>query len=157
LGILIVSVRTWRDDISDRIRKVVEARAHILLVDDETEFLFSAGVALGKAGYRVSVAVSGEEALNLILRAEKKRNPLRLLITDIRLPGMSGLGLIDALRERRIFLPVLAITGFGDRILYGELSARGCMERIDKPFEPEDLLKKVRRMVDEESSREVTA
>ena len=80
-----MAVRPFRPE-----REVVEAKAHILLVDDETDFLFSAALALGKAGYRVSVAVNGEEALNLILRAKKERNPLRLLITDIRMPGRSG-------------------------------------------------------------------
>lgn len=135
----------------------VQVKPCILLVDDEADFLFSAGILLRKEGYRVSVAHSGEEACAMIVEAEGGPEPFRLLVTDMRMPGMSGLGLIDALRERNNFIPVLAITGFGDGKLYGELSARGCTDRIEKPFEPKDLLHRVRRMLEGFAIQEGTA
>jgi len=131
----------------------MKPKTRILLVDDEAKFLFSAGLVLRKEGYRIDMADNGEGALALILEAERGPQPFRLLITDLRMPGMSGLGLIDAVRERDIFLPVLAITGFGDGRLKGELLAKGCSDCIEKPFEPDVFVKRVRSILGRDAFR----
>jgi len=126
----------------------MQGKERILLVDDDAEFLFSASVVLRSEGYRVSVAESGENALALVLEATERRDPFVLLITDMQMPEMSGLGLIDALRKINISLMILVMTGFGDHNLHGELCARGCSGQIDKPFKPKDFVKRVRKMLD---------
>jgi len=112
---------------------------HILLVDDEKGFRFAAGVALRRGGYRVEEAADGKEALAKILSARDAGDPFDLVITDIRMPEMSGIELIDALVERGDRTAVCAITCFGDQALIAELAGKGCTEYLEKPFDPEKL------------------
>lgn len=117
---------------------------YVLLVDDETDFLFSARIALRKSGYRVEVAASGKEALFKILEAQDGKDPFDLLITDIRMPEMSGFDLIDAVKKCGIVTPFIAMTCFSDGELLRELKARDCEMVIEKPFPPEELVVQVR-------------
>jgi CheY-like chemotaxis protein len=117
-------------------------------VDDEADFLFSASLALRKAGFRVKVADNGREALVTILEAHKNKDPFDLLITDIRMPGMSGLDLIDAVKRCGILTPFFAITCFGITDQIRELKAKGCEGVIEKPFSPEELVERIREILE---------
>lgn len=118
----------------------LSAPSRILLVDDEEGFRFAAGVALRRGGYRVEEAADGKEALATALSARAAGDPFVLVITDIRMPVMSGTELIDALRERGDLTPVCAITCFGDQALIAELAGKGCTEYLEKPFDPAELV-----------------
>jgi DNA-binding response OmpR family regulator len=117
-------------------------------VDDEVDFLFSASIALRRAGFRVKVSDNGREALVMILEAHKNKTPFDLLITDIRMPGMSGFELIDAVKRSGILTPFFAMTCFSDGDLIRELGGKGCNEVIEKPFQPEELVKRIRGILD---------
>jgi CheY-like chemotaxis protein len=119
----------------------------ILLVDDEEGFRFAAVVALRRAGYRVEEAMDGKEALRKSLSARDAGDPFHLVVTDIRMPVMSGIELIDALRERGVDASLCAITCFGDQALVSELAGKGCPDYLEKPFEPGDLLSRVERIL----------
>jgi CheY-like chemotaxis protein len=121
----------------------------ILLVDDEEGFRFAARVALRRGGYRVEETADGREALAKILSARDTGDPFVLVVTDIRMPEMSGTELIDALRERRDRTPVCAITCFGDQALVAELAGKGCTEHLEKPFDPMELVAWVDRQLGE--------
>jgi len=126
----------------------VEARPpHVLIADDEEGFRFGAVLALRRAGYRVSEAGDGGEALGKILSARDSDDPVRLVVTDIRMPVMSGIELIDALRERGVDAALCAITCFGDGDLVSRLAAKGCTEYLEKPFSPEDLVGRIRSIL----------
>lgn len=112
----------------------------ILFVDDESGFRFAAAVALRRGGYRVEEAADGTEALAKILSSRDAGDPFDLVVTDIRMPAMSGIELIDALVERGVRTAVCAITCFGDRSLLAELAGKGCTEHLEKPFDPEKLV-----------------
>jgi CheY-like chemotaxis protein len=112
----------------------------ILLVDDEEVFRFAARVALRRCGYRVAEAPDGKEALTMIVSARDAGDPFDLVVTDIRMPEMSGIEMIDALRERGDRTAVCAITCFGDRALVSELAGKGCAEYLEKPFNPPELV-----------------
>ena len=114
--------------------------ARLLLVDDEDSFRFAAGVALRRAGYRVEDAADGKAALAKIVSARDAGDPFDLVVTDIRMPEMSGIEMIDALRERGDRTAVCAITCFGDRALVAELAGKGCAEYLEKPFNPPELV-----------------
>lgn len=120
---------------------------HILIADDEEGFRFGAVVALRRAGYRVSEAGNGREALEKILSARDAGDPVHLVVTDIRMPGMSGIELIDALRERGVDAALCAITCFGEDNLVSRLAAMGCPEYLEKPFSPDDLLERIRSIL----------
>jgi len=112
----------------------------ILLVDDEEGFRFAAGVALRRGGYRVEEAMDGMDALAKLLSARHAGDPFDLVVTDIRMPVMSGTELIDALRGGGDSTAVCAITCFGDRALVEELAGKGCTEYLEKPFDPAELV-----------------
>jgi phosphoserine phosphatase RsbU/P len=112
----------------------------ILIVDDEAPFRFAAGVALRRKGYRVSEAGDGKQALAAVLDSRRRGEPFDLVVTDIRMPELSGIELIDALKDHGVSVPLCAITCFGDAALVGELSGKGCRDYLEKPFEPEELV-----------------
>jgi len=116
---------------------------HILIVDDEPNFCLGAGIALKKAGYEISKAGDGEEALKMIL----KNNHFDLLIIDIFMPKMSGIELIGKLRENNVSTPIVAISSFIDNTVVDELISRGCSEFLDKPFEPREFIKRVNKLL----------
>lgn len=121
----------------------METSKHILLVDDEPDFLFSAGFALRKAGYKVQVAENGKEALDKILKAQNAGEPFDLLVTDIRMPWISGFELMDTMRLWGVRTPFVAMTCFSDSDLVIELKRRGCEEVIEKPFAPDSLVMRI--------------
>lgn len=111
-----------------------------MIVDDETPFRFSACVALRRDGYRVKEAPDGKRGLEAVLDSRRRGDPFDLVVTDIRMPEMSGIEMIDALREHGVDVPVCAITCFGDRDLLMELAEKGCREYLEKPFPPGELV-----------------
>ena len=122
---------------------------HVLIVDDEDGFRFGAVVALRRAGYRVSEAGNGGEALEMVLSARDAGDPVRLVVTDVRMPVMSGIELIDALRKRGVDAALCAITCFGDQALVSELVGKGCPDYLEKPFSPVELLDRIRSILGE--------
>jgi len=123
-------------------------KPHILLVDDEAEFRFAAGVALRKAGFEVTEAGDGSEALSILVNARfRKADPFSLVLTDIRMPRMSGTELIEGMRGYGIETSVLVLSGFADRPMVEKLRAMGYPDVMEKPFPPEDLVGKIEEIL----------
>jgi CheY-like chemotaxis protein len=120
-------------------------RKHILVVDDEQNMVLTVQFILESAGYDVVTARSGEEALVLARRGTASGERLDLILTDIQMQGLTGLELIDALRVAGIATPVLVMTGYGNREAALEVKRRGCAELLEKPFDEDDLLSRVRK------------
>jgi DNA-binding NtrC family response regulator len=116
-------------------------RKHVLIVDDDLNLLRSMAFILEAAGFEVSAGRNGREALEMI-RSAAGRPPLDLLITDIQMPGLTGLQLIEEVRRVSPSLPILVITAFGDGKLQRDLTEKGCPHYLDKPFDEEKLLEK---------------
>jgi len=81
------------------------APQHVLVVDDEEAIVYVFERYLSIAGHRVSVALSGEDAVRAFAQA-----PADVLITDFRMPGMNGVELIHHLRRSAPLLPALIIS-----------------------------------------------
>ena len=110
------------------------SRKHILVADDEQNALLTMQFILEVADYSVTTAKDGKEALSKILEARKGSKPVDLLITDIQMPGLTGLELMDELNRLRIDVPVLAVTGYGASELVTELMNKGQLEKIKVPL-----------------------
>jgi DNA-binding NtrC family response regulator len=110
----------------------------ILVVDDEESMRYFLVRSLRRAGYEVAAASTGEEGLALAAAG-----PFDLALLDLRLPGISGLEVLEAWRGRRPALPVIVMTGFGtvDRAL--EAMRRGAADFVTKPFKVAEILAKV--------------
>ena len=120
---------------------------HILVVDDEQNTLRSMEFILEAANYQVSVAKNGYEALKVLSNELKTCSPIDLIITDIQMPMLTGLKLIEKLQEFSYGIPVLIITGYGNKQLYAQLLENGYNEILDKPIEEDELLRRVKKLI----------
>ena len=116
------------------------SKKHILIADDEQNTLMTMQFILEVADYRVTTADNGKEALDKILVSRNANSPFDLLITDVQMPGLTGLELMDELNRLKIDVPFLAITGYGNKELIAELTSKGCDKYLDKPIDEEDLV-----------------
>jgi len=107
----------------------------ILIVDDEKNYLLVLSTLLGGEGYDVVTAESGARALTLVEAEEPD-----LLITDMRMPRMSGLELIQEVKKRYPELPVIVMTAYGTVENAVEAMKAGATDYIMKPFENQELL-----------------
>jgi len=117
-----------------------EAQAEILLVDDDPDLLQLITLRLSSAGYRVSTAASGEEALGKLAA----RRP-DVVITDLRMDGMDGLALFDRIRTDAPSLPVILLTAHGTVPDAVDATQRGVFAFLTKPFDGHELLAHVGR------------
>jgi len=107
----------------------VSGPARVLFVDDEEHLRIASKQALDLAGFEVECFSSAEHVADLV-----SRNFNGVVVTDIRLPGMSGLTLMQNLLEIDPELPVILITGHGDVQLAVEAMRAGAYDFIEKPF-----------------------
>ena len=110
-------------------------KKHILVVDDDDNTLQSVAFILQADKYAVTTTTNGRTALDLLTDARDASNRIDLLITDVQMPVMNGLALLDELRRRNVTVPVLVITAFGGPALCRDLRERGYSHRLDKPFD----------------------
>jgi CheY-like chemotaxis protein len=120
----------------------------LLLVDDDQLILNVAGRVLGDAGYQVLRAGSGAEALALLADSGSSRSPPSLVITDVLMPGIGGRELGERLAQLYPGLPVLYISGHANDAVFGAAVAGRRAEFLGKPFTPDDLLRRVRELLD---------
>jgi two-component system cell cycle sensor histidine kinase/response regulator CckA len=112
----------------------------ILVVDDNASVRALVRRILEAEGHRVLEAASGAEALDI---AERHGGGIDLLLTDVKMPGMGGVELVEKVVESRPSLRALYISG--DRELEESQELRGGVEFVAKPFSPADLLRSVQR------------
>ncbi len=117
-------------------------RGAILVVDDEAELRSSASEWLSLSGFSVVTAKDGAEAL-----AWLDRQPFEALVSDMRMPGMDGLGLLDVVRLKRPLLPVVLLTGHGDVALAVEAMRAGAHDFLEKPYDADHLVAVLDRAV----------
>jgi CheY-like chemotaxis protein len=126
----------------------------ILLAEDQREVRMIVKATLARHGYTVLEATSGEDAVRV---AAEHDGPLHLLLTDVVMPGMNGGELAQRLLEERPDLRVLFASGYTDH----SVVQKGVLERglafIQKPFSPDELLRKVRSVLDNGTASETQA
>ncbi len=128
-------------------------KPHILIVDDEKDIAFSMKMALTGNGKKVSVLSDGSSALNFIHENEGTPNHISLLITDLHMPVMDGITLIDEVNKLERKIPILVATGFGNKNIVVRLIRKGVDEYIDKPFMPDELRERIDKILAKEKER----
>ena len=115
----------------------------ILVVDDDESLRWVMQAQLQQAGYRMGAAASAEETPPLIEGCTPG-----LVITDLRMPGMSGLGLLKRLRAQCPEVVVIVFPAFGTVETAAEAIKAGAYDYIPKPVDQEQLLLTVRRALE---------
>ena len=106
----------------------------ILIVDDEKNYLVVLEALLGPEGYETITADSGPNALRFI-----RESDLDLVITDMKMPGMSGMELLEESKQIKPELPVIMMTAYGTIELAVEAMKKQAYDYITKPFQNEEL------------------
>ena len=115
-------------------------QAQILVVDDDPNLLRVVSLRLEKEGYRITTAASGEEAL---VRLSVSRP--HLVLTDLKMGGMDGLALFEAIAQEYPALPVIIMTAHGGVPEAVAATRRGVFGFVTKPFEARDLHAEIER------------
>jgi len=118
----------------------------ILVVDDESHMLDTIQFILQSNGYAALPARGGEEALERLAAWKAAGRRVDLILTDLQMPGPSGLELVQRLRDAGERAPVLVMTGYNDQETTRRLRERGIEHFLDKPFEEGELLRRVREL-----------
>ncbi|HUY04329.1 MAG TPA: sigma-54 dependent transcriptional regulator [Rhodocyclaceae bacterium] len=113
---------------------------NILVVEDDDALRDALAITLEAAGHTVQGAAGGHEALELIART-----PFNMVVSDLRMAPMDGLGLLAEIRARDPRLPVLLMTAFGDVDRAVAAMKGGACDFMLKPFEPKALLEQIVR------------
>lgn len=112
--------------------------AKILIVDDDLDMLHLMGVRLSAAGFQVSTAESGEDAL-----ISFRNNRPQVVVTDLRMGEMDGLALFEHLQAEAPTMPVIILTAHGTIPDAVSATRRGVFSFLTKPFDGQELMRRV--------------
>jgi len=115
---------------------------NILIVDDEKHYPIILGEVLQEEGYRSFTASSGMEALDIL-----NSQLIDLVLTDVKMPGMTGINLLEKIKEIKPDMPVIIMTAFGSVEKAVEAMHKGAYTFILKPFENEALIAHIAKAI----------
>jgi two-component system, NtrC family, response regulator AtoC len=122
------------------------AAAQLLLVEDDNAMREMLESLFRQEGYVVSEAASASAALALA-----RETDFDVVLSDIKMPGKSGLELVGELRELRPDMPVVLMTAFGSIDTAVDAMRAGAFGYTTKPFQPEEVIRTVKRALDRRS------
>ncbi len=117
----------------------------VLFVDDEEGVRQVVRRSLSRAGFDVTTAADGAEALEIV---REHASDLALVVLDLTMPGLSGVDVLTELRGIRPDLPVLVTSGYREPRALSELRGEAPLAFLPKPFRPADLLEAIQRLLD---------
>lgn len=126
-----------------------DERPRVLFVDDEEAMRVSHAQVLDLAGFEVRVASDAQQALDIVAQWSPS-----VVVSDVRMPGMDGLALMQALHAKDANLAVALITGHGDITMAVNAMRSGAYDFIEKPFFAERLVELVRRAAEQRRLRQ---
>lgn len=129
---------------------MVLSRAKILVVDDEKNVLVTVVAILEQEGYDVDSAADGQRAIELI-----RSRQYDLVMTDLKMPGVDGLAVLEEVRQTSPSTVTLMMTGYGSVDTALEALQRGAYEYLLKPTEVADLKAAVRRSLERKRLSEI--
>lgn len=123
------------------------APRRILVVEDDEDMRESLRRILVGAGYEVYLAEDGDGAITVL-----RTQPCHLVLTDLVMPGMGGLDLLEEIRRNEQNLPVIFLTAFGDRTTMIKATEKGAVDFLTKPFRAASLLGIIQRILNGQTS-----
>src|SRR5690348_12493948 len=122
----------------------------IALIDDDEAVLDSLSLYL----HSQKIATAGFSTAHGFLTALQQEKQFDCIVSDVRMPGMSGLDLVRELKSRNVGAPIVLITGHGDVDMAVAAIKIGAADFIEKPFDESRLLASVRNAIEENQQRE---
>ncbi len=135
----------------------MKPRHKIMIVEDDLPLLYSLGFTLKRQKYLVGMSSNGKDALKNIIEACRECRPFDLMITDIAIPGITGMELIDELHDQHISIPIMVITANSDKSLIAQLTKRGIKEMLIKPFNSAELVARISSMLEHRNDISIRA
>lgn len=123
--------------------KPISRETRVLVVDDEQPIRNLVNRAVQNAGYACRTAGDGQEALEIL-----KREPVDVVITDIAMPGMNGIELTRAIREK-FSADVIVMTGFVEDYVFEDVIADGASDFVQKPVSLKEMIIRLKRLLRE--------
>lgn len=117
--------------------------ALIAIVDDDADLRRSTADLLRAEGYRAQSYTNGAEFI-----ASEPSKAIACILLDIEMPGLDGIGVLTALGDRKLAIPVIVVTGAGDVPTAVRAMRLGAVNFIEKPYASEELLHAVREALD---------
>ena len=135
-------------------RATKAAGVRVLIVDDETDFLASTETVLKRRGFVVRTAASGEDALGVL-----REHPVDVAVVDVKMPGMSGIALLDRAKKLQPRIEVVLLTGHAAPPAAVQGMKHGAFDFVLKPIDTDELVAKIRaaaerKRADESRSKE---
>jgi DNA-binding NtrC family response regulator len=135
-----------RPEPAGRFAPVSQRKPHVLIAEDDSEFRCLLAGAFTEAGFAVSECSDGSRlfittADSILDRTKPK---VDLIVSDVRMPGYTGIEFLSRLHEFRWNIPIILITAFGDPDTHAKALRMGVFAVLDKPFDIERLVRTAR-------------
>ena len=115
-------------------------KTKVLLVDDDPEVVWAVGKYLTKAGFAITTCADGAEAIELLASRD-----VDCVVTDIKMPNVNGVALVDWLRRNRRAVRVVVMTAFGSPYIRELVLGKGAVLYLEKPVDPQLLVDVISR------------
>ncbi len=115
----------------------------ILIVEDEPELQKLISMGLSVLNVRILTAHNGKEGLKII-----ESSVVDAILSDIKMPQMDGIKLLESIRSKEIDIPFVILTGHGDKDSAVQALRMGALDFLDKPFEEDTLVEVMRKAVE---------
>jgi DNA-binding response OmpR family regulator len=114
--------------------------ARVLLAEDDLELRELLAYVLRADGHEVVEARDGNELLTILSKGlERGQDPFALVVSDVRMPGLTAFDVLTRLQRALADTPVILITAFGDQTTHLRAQRMGASRVFDKPFDFDDL------------------
>ena len=114
----------------------------ILFVDDDPNMQKMVELFIRKSKHQLSCAKNGRSALKIL-----ENNKFDLIITDIQMPELDGLALIDEIKKLNIEVPIVIVSAFGQESMSQKAITKGAFKIVHKPFESRQLLEVIEQFI----------
>lgn len=121
-------------------------RPTVVLAEDDPELRSLLAFCLYQAGYAVTSCIDGVSLLERIQQGLEGDDPVDLVVTDIRMPGLTGLEVLEFYHDQPRLPPLICMTAFGDEQTHAEARRLRASAIVDKPFDIDLLVDLARKL-----------
>ena len=132
---------------ADRGQRMPRSRYRVLVAEDDAALRTMIATTLRRGGCEVSEASDGAQLLAMLDEASRRGHleAFQVIVSDVRMPNMSGIEVLSALRKTQRTTPVILVTGFDTEDTYATACELGAVAVLDKPIDLEQLRNAVLR------------